>query len=219
MANPVYSYKIEYPSDGIAPGERLPVLFTLHGKGSNEDDMAGLAANLGTRFIRIHIRGNLEAGGGYQYYVLRGLGNPVRESFDAAISQLQDFIAYATGTYPIDEKKRYILGFSQGAILAMTLALTMGDGLKGIAALNGYIPDFVKGEYELKPVRDMSIFISHGEFDPVFPVRIAYETESYFKPLAPDLTFRIYPSGHGVTPENRQDIADWLEQDANRKQS
>ncbi|MDF2938075.1 MAG: esterase [Paenibacillaceae bacterium] len=161
--------------------------------------------------------GSLESGRGFQYYTLRGLGNPDRESFDTAIKQLKDFIAYATDTYPIDVSKRYILGFSQGAILAMTLAMTLGDGLKGIIALNGYVPEFVKHEYTLRPLSGTSLFISHGEMDQVFPVRIAYETESYFRPIAPNLTFRIYPAGHGVTEENRQDIAAWLEQEISIK--
>ncbi len=216
MKQPAFTYKMELPPGGVRPNEQLPALFTLHGMGSNEEDMAGLTSAIGSRFIRIHIRGSLEAGRGFQYYTLRGLGNPDRESFDTAIRQLKDFIAYATDAYPIDAGKRYILGFSQGAILAMTLALTLGDGVKGIVALNGYVPEFVKSEYTLQPLSGTSLFISHGELDQVFPVRIAYETESFFRPLARELTFRIYPAGHGVTEENRQDIGNWLEQELSK---
>ena len=63
----------------------------------------------------------------------------------------------------------------------MTLALTMGDQLKGIVALNGYVPDFVKTEYPLRSVKDVSVFVSHGQYDSVFPVRIGHKTASYFK--------------------------------------
>ena len=74
-----------------------------------------------------------------------------------------------------------MLGFSQGAILSMTLALTMGDQLKGIVALNGYVPEFVKTDYRLRSIEGRIVFISHGEFDSVFPVRIGHETAAYFK--------------------------------------
>lgn len=211
--NSPYEYDIRYPAS-YDPNRRYPAVFTLHGKGSNERNMYGLVEPLADEFILIGIRGDLILGAGYQYYELRSLGNPLRESFDRAVGRLEAFLAYATERYPIDAGRRYLLGFSQGAILSMTLALTMGDALKGIVALNGYVPEFVKTEYPLKSVRDVSLFVSHGEFDSVFPARIGRETAAYFKELAPKLTFKLYPSDHGVTPDNQRDFVLWLRQDA-----
>ena len=43
----------------------------------------------------------------------------------------------------------------------MTLGLTLGNKIKGIVALSGYIPAFVKEEYEIKPVDQViSIYFS-----------------------------------------------------------
>lgn len=211
--NPFYQYDIHLPAN-MDPDKRYPVVFTLHGKGSNERNMFGLIATLADDFIIIGIRGNLPLGAGYQYYDLKSLGNPIREMFDEAVKQLEAFIHYATEKYPIDPGKRYLLGFSQGAILSMTLALTMGDQLSGIVALNGYVPDFVKTEYPLRSVKDVSIFISHGEYDSVFPVRIGHETASYFKDQTLRLTFKLYPTDHGVSEENQLDVLNWLKHDA-----
>ncbi|TLS51249.1 esterase [Paenibacillus antri] len=211
--NSVYEYDVHLPAK-MDPEKRYPVVFTLHGKGSNERNMFGFVAPLADNFIIIGIRGNLPLGAGYQYYDLKSLGNPVREMFDEAVKQLEAFIQYATDRYPIDPDRRYLLGFSQGAILSMTLALTMGDRLKGIVALNGYVPDFVKAEYPLRSVGDVSVFVSHGEYDSVFPVRIGHETAAYFKELTPRLTFRLYPTDHGVSEENQFDVLQWLKEDA-----
>ncbi|MEV5030268.1 alpha/beta hydrolase [Paenibacillus sp. LPE1-1-1.1] len=211
--NPVYQYDIHLPVN-LDPDKKYPTLFTLHGKGSNESNMFGLVASLADDFIIIGIRGNLPLGAGYQYYDLKSLGNPIREMFDKAANQLEAFIHYATEKYPIDPRKRYLLGFSQGAILSMTLALTMGDQLKGIVALNGYVPDFVKTEYLLRSVKDVSVFITHGEYDSVFPVRIGRETAAYFEDKTQRLTFKIYPTDHGVSEENQLDALHWLKQDA-----
>jgi phospholipase/carboxylesterase len=90
----------------------------------------------------------------------------------------------------------------------------MGDRLKGIVALNGYVPDFVKTEYSLRSVADVSVFVSHGEYDSIFPVRIGHETAAYFTSLSPRLTFRIYPTDHGVSEENQLDALNWLKADA-----
>lgn len=176
--------------------------------------MHDFVSSLAEEFMIISIRGNLPVGNGFQYYGLKSLGNPIREMFDKAVEQLEIFIEYATDRYPIDAGKRYVLGFSQGAILAMTLALSMGNRLKGIVALNGYIPEFVKQEYPLRSIRDVSIFISHGEYDSVFPVRIGHETAQYLKELAPGLTFRLYPTDHTVSEENRLDFLNWLKADS-----
>ncbi|RUS47893.1 alpha/beta hydrolase [Cohnella sp. AR92] len=210
---PFYEYDIHLPVK-LDPSKKYPVVFTLHGKGSNEKNMYGLVEPLKEEFILIGIRGNLRLGIGYQYYDLRSLGNPIREQFDEAAKRLEAFIAYATENYPIDPAKRYLLGFSQGAILSMTLALTMGDKLKGIVALNGYVPDFVKTEYPLRSVREVSIFISHGEYDSVFPVRIGHETAAYFKDLSSRLDFHLYPTDHGVSEANQRDFLEWLKRDA-----
>lgn len=211
--NPSYQYDIQLPTH-MDPDKRYATIFTLHGKGSNEKNMFGLAAPVSDDFIIVGIRGNLILGAGFQYYELKSLGNPIREMFDQAVQQLEAFIHYATEKYPIDATKRYLLGFSQGAILSMTLALTMGDQLKGIVALNGYVPDFVKTEYALKSIQDVSVFVSHGEFDSVFPIRIGHETAAYFENQTSRLTFKTYPTDHGVSEENQRDFVNWLKKDA-----
>lgn len=211
--NPAYHYDIQLPAH-MDPKKKYPTIFTLHGKGSNEKNMVGLVAPVSDDFIIVGIRGNLTLGAGFQYYELKSLGNPIREMFDQSVHQLEAFIDYATAKYPIDVTKRYLLGFSQGAILSMTLALTMGDQLKGIVALNGYVPDFVKTEYPLKSVREVSVFISHGEFDSIFPIRIGHETAAYFENQTSRLTFKTYPTDHGVSEENQRDFVKWLKSDA-----
>jgi phospholipase/carboxylesterase len=210
---PVYEYDIRFP-DGYDPDRTYPTIFTLHGRGSNERNMAGLTEPLSEAFITISIRGHLTLGAGYQYYELRSLGNPIRETFDAAVKQLEAFIHYATGEYAVDPKRRYLLGFSQGAILSMTLALAMGEQLRGIVALNGYVPDFVKEEYPLRSVKDISVFISHGEYDRVFPLRVGQETAAFFESRTERLAFKTYAEDHGVSEENQRDFTDWLYRDA-----
>ncbi|WP_223066081.1 alpha/beta hydrolase [Paenibacillus caui] len=209
---PAYKYELHLPA-GFDPNRKYPAIFTLHGKGSNERNMYSLVSPLSESFIMIGIRGNLPLGSGFQYYELKSLGHPIRELFDEAVRQLDAFIDYATDKYPIDPQRRYLLGFSQGAILSASLALTMGSRLKGIVALNGYIPGFVKTEYPLQSVRDVSVFISHGEYDPVFPLEIGRETAAYFQNRTPHLAFKTYPTGHEVSLDNQRDFVNWLKAD------
>lgn len=213
--NAPYQYDVSLPA-GYEDNrqQNYPVIFTLHGKGSDERNMLPLVQPLVGDFIIIGIRGDLPIGMGYQYYELKSLGNPIREQFDRAITGLRQFIDATSGAYRIDKSRRYLLGFSQGAILSLTLALTMGDALKGIVALNGYIPGFVKTEYPHGNVEKVSVLITHGEYDSVFPIPIGRETSAYMQELAPRTVFATYPSDHGVSPQNQRDLVAWLREDA-----
>lgn len=211
MKSPM-SYKIIFPSN-MEEGKKYPVVYAMHGIGSNEENILGLVEHLKDDFILIGIRGPIIQGNGFAYFTIEGFGKPHREVFDQSIEQLEAFFDYAAQAYPIDEKHQYMFGFSQGAILSMTLALSMGNKIKGIIALNGYVPKFVKEEYPIKPTEDLSIYISHGEFDPIFPVQIGKENEEYFQSRCENVRFTTYPVGHEVSPENLQDFTQWLYQD------
>lgn len=207
-----FTYKIQLP-ENMESGKKYPVIYTLHGMGSNEQNMFTLTDGMNKDFIIVGIRGNLPQGHGFSYFYIKSFGNPERDLFDRSVNQLKEFFQYATNSYPIDSSRQYLLGFSQGAILAMTLALVLGDEIKGIAALNGYIPEFVAEEYLIQPSILTSVFISHGEFDTIFPVSIGYKNHDFFLTRTDKVLFKTYPVGHEVSVENIHDLQEWIYQD------
>jgi phospholipase/carboxylesterase len=120
-----YVYKTLLPSV-IEDGKKYPVVFALHGIGYNEQHMLAVVEELKEEFILIGIRGDLPYEEGYAYYYLKEYGNPERKLFDDSIDKLKEFIEYTFQQYPIDSDRVYFIGFSQGAILSMTLALALG---------------------------------------------------------------------------------------------
>lgn len=207
-----YSYIVRLPNN-LDPTQKYPAIFAMHGMGSNEQDLLSLLEDLESEFIIISIRGNLPQGNGYSYFYIKSIGNPERKLFDQAVQQLEQFIVDATDQYPIDKNRRYLLGFSQGAILSMTLALTMGEQIKGIVALNGYIPLFVQNEYPKRQSKNMSVFISHGKFDQIFPSQLGEDNYNYFRHISDHVEYKLYSAGHEVSQENVIDITNWLRQD------
>lgn len=194
----------------VDPNKRYPALFLIHGKGSNERNMFDIVHGLEEEFYIFSIRGHIPQRPGYSFFTFKIYGHPDREGFDQGINLLESFIAYAAEQYPIDHSHLYLLGFSQGAVASMTLALTMGENIKGIVALSGYIPKFVKDEYELKPVNNVSVFISHGEDDQVLPYQWGDSAQEYFKEKGAPVTFHSYQAGHTVSLENQLDFKMWL---------
>lgn len=202
-------YELRKPSH-IDPNKKYPAIFVMHGMGSNEQNMLPVVEGLDEKFYIFSIRGPLSQPPGFAYFTIQGYGKPHREVFDQAISQLTNFIDYATATYPVDLEYIYLLGFSQGAILSKTLGLTLGKRIKGIVALSGYIPEFVKEEFSSKPLNQLSLFISHGEYDNVLPYEWGLESNRFFQALDAKVTFKSYTEGHTVSIKNQEDFINWI---------
>ncbi|RLL47768.1 esterase [Oceanobacillus piezotolerans] len=210
--NATLHYEIRKPAN-IQSGKQYPALFLIHGMGSNEQDLLPLTHGLEESCFVFSIRGPIDQPPGYAFFTIEGFGKPHRSSFDEAISKLIQFIDYTCEEYPIESDKLYLMGFSQGAILSMSLGLVLGDKrVKGIAALSGYIPEIVKKDYDKKPVGEISIFISHGEQDPALPFTWAPESVRVYSEMGANVTFRKYQAGHTVTQENYQDLRKWFQE-------
>ncbi|MBM6616297.1 alpha/beta hydrolase [Bacillus suaedaesalsae] len=202
-------YEVRKPNH-IDPIKRYPAIFLMHGMGSNERNMLSLLDGLEEQFYIFSIRGHLNQPPGYAYFTIQGYGKPHRDVFDEAITRLSSFIDYTIEQYNIDTNNLFLLGFSQGAILSETLALTLVNKIKGIVALSGYIPAFVKEEYTIKKVTDLSVFISHGKHDQVLPYEWGVESKEYFEQLGARVTFRSYEEPHAVSLQNQQDLINWI---------
>ncbi|WP_413375785.1 alpha/beta hydrolase [Alkalihalobacillus sp. 1P02AB] len=211
-------YELRQPRNMI-PGEKYPALFVMHGIGSNEQNMLTLVNGLEDSCFIFSVRGHLPQGPGFSYFTIQGYGKPNREVFDEGIQKLTNFIDYASLKYEIDLEQVYLLGFSQGAIVAMTLAMTLGNKIKGVVALSGYIPQFVKEEYKLKLGEHLSVFISHGEYDQVLPYEWGKENVDCFTKFGVPVTFKTYPEGHTVSEKNLQDFKSWILADLRNNES
>ncbi|SES10355.1 alpha/beta hydrolase [Psychrobacillus sp. OK032] len=191
--------------------KKYPALFLMHGMGSNEQDLVGLVSSLKNKCHIFSIRGPINQPPGYAYFTIEGFGKPHRTVFDQVVKDLQSFIENTIEEFPIDSEQIYLFGFSQGAILSQSLALVMGNVVKGIVALSGYIPAFVKEEYAIQPVDKLNAFISHGELDNKLPFEWGVASKDYFTEQGANVTFKSYPVAHGVSSENHQDLIAFLE--------
>lgn len=204
-----FTYKYIAPT---TKGNDQPSLFLFHGMGSNEEDLLQLVKEFQGSHHIFSLRGPIIFNPGYAFFTSEEEGIPDRQVFDKVVTYLHQFIAEAIQEYSLDQSKISLIGFSQGAVLAQTLALTMGSLIKGVAALSGYLPDFVKEEYRKHPVDHLKMFISHGEYDYVVPSHWGLESKNYFEGLEANVTFKTYEDGHGVVPENQLDLVNFLKQ-------
>lgn len=196
---------------------KAPVLFLLHGYGSNEEDLFSFAPELPEDLCIISIRApfNLQPFG-YAWYSIhfdapQGKWNDVEQAVETR-ERLRSFINEAIEAYDLDETRINLLGFSQGSILGYALALSYPQQFRSIVALSGYIDrempvaDFMKKDHS-----KLEIYASHGQLDPVIPISWAQQTADFLAQLdLKSFQFREFPVGHGVSAENFRDFKNWL---------
>ncbi|EON71728.1 alpha/beta hydrolase [Lysinibacillus sphaericus] len=207
--NTPFTFKHTQPSN-MDPHKKYPAIFLLHGMGSNEHDLPQLVQNFKEQCHIFSLRGPITQKPGYAFFTIQEVGKPDRAIFDQVLVALQRFMLEAIEEYQIDPHKVYVVGFSQGAVLAQSLAFVMGNLIRGVVALSGYMPKFVTEEYAIRPINHLQIFISHGDYDYVIPSQWGVESKEMFEQFGARVTFKQYPDGHGVTPENMQDLGVFL---------
>lgn len=182
----------------------------MHGMGSNEQDLLPLVSGFEEQMFIFSIRGPIYQPPGYAFFSFKEFGNPDRESFDKTINILNQFFTYAEENYPIDANQYYLMGFSQGAILSMSLGVLFDDKIKGIIALSGYVPPFIRDEHKNKSLQNLNIYISHGVADEVLSFQWGKEASEFFTNTGAHVSFNSYQTGHWVSEENFTDLTQWL---------
>lgn len=196
--------------------DKTPILFMLHGYGSNEEDLFSFASELPEELFIVSIRApyNLEPYG-YAWYAINFDAEQGKWSDDEqAISsreKIVQFIEEACKAYHLDNENITLLGFSQGTILSYAVALSYPEKIKNIIALSGYINEGILLEdFENKNHSNLNFYSSHGQVDPVIPIEWAQRAPEFLNRLGITNIFEEFPVGHGVAPQNFYSFRDWL---------
>lgn len=192
------------------PNENYPALFLLHGMGSNEQDLLQLVAPLTTPCHIFAIQGPIAHKPGYAFFQIGDNEQPVRATFDKVVLALQQFVLQAIEKYPIDINHVYLMGFNQGAVLAQSVLFTLGKIVKGAVLLSGFMPDFVREDYVKKDISEVALFIAHGQYDYIYPIKLGHQSVDFLEQCNAAVTFCEFPDGHGVTPQVQQELVAFL---------
>ena len=196
--------------------DKNPLLLLLHGYGSNEADLFAFATELPDEYYVVSARAPYDMMyGSYAWYAI---------NFDADENKFSDmeqaiesrdriaaFIDELVDAYSVDKDNVTLVGFSQGSILSYAVALSYPEKVKQVAALSGYIHGGMAVEHFMEnDFSNLRIFASHGTVDQVIPVDWARKTKPFLDNLKIENTYKEYPVGHGVAPQNFFDFRAWL---------
>ncbi|HMA33496.1 MAG TPA: alpha/beta fold hydrolase, partial [Chloroflexia bacterium] len=156
-------------------GGTPPLLLLLHGVGSNEHDLISLAPALDPRFHVVSLRAphTLEPGSYAWFHVVFTPEGPQHNSAEAEASRelLIDTIPALVAATATDPQRVYLLGFSQGAIMSLSLALTEPNLIAGVVAMSGRTLPEVRDRLGRAPdLQGLPVLVVHGTQDTVLPI-------------------------------------------------
>jgi len=198
--------------------DKNPLLLLLHGYGSNDSDLFSFASELPDEYYVISARAPYDLQyGSYAWYAINfdADQNKFSDHDQAILSRdlVVKFIEQIKVKFPIDSSNITLIGFSQGSILSYSIALSYPNIVQRVGALSGYLNLEINIEnYPNNDFSNLKIFASHGTVDQVIPVEWARKIDPILKSLGINSTYKEYPIGHGVSPQNFFDLKDWLQE-------
>jgi phospholipase/carboxylesterase len=204
---------MQFPaSSAPSPDSVFPTILSLHGRGSNESDLLGLADYLPKNFLWVSPRGAFTLGvDSYEWFQITQVGKPDPTRLANALNTIDKFIDEIIEAYPVDKNKLYLLGFSQGSIISMSYALTRPQRVAGVVAQSGYIPHESGLQIDEAGVKGKPFILTHGAQDPMLPVDWARRSRDTLQRLETNLEYHEFNMGHNVTAESLGVIHTWLE--------
>jgi phospholipase/carboxylesterase len=193
-----------------APGlSRTLVL--LHGYGADERDLLPIAHELDPRLRAISLQGPIALSGPMRAWFNLSQDLQGRISFDpgearaavqAAIGAIEQVAAGSS--------RPLLLGFSQGAGIALGAALLRPDLVSGVLSFSGVARALEDRDHApLEELKGLRVFAAHGLEDPLLPISLGRGLRDELIRLGVAVEWHEYPMGHMVTPEEIDDARAW----------
>lgn len=181
------------------------ILLMLHGRGATAEDIISVSYELNLQNTHI-VAPQATNSTWYPNSFL----SPVQQNepwLSSALQLLKNLLdeIVAAG---FKSRQVYILGFSQGACLALEFAARNAQPFGGVIAFTGgLIGDVLKKENYSGNFEKAKIFIGTSDIDPHVPLARSEESKTILGNLGADVTLKVYPSmAHTII----EDEIDWV---------
>ena len=191
------------------------LVILLHGLGADAADFRPLARALAPGLPQAELLvpdgfHPFDGGGpGRQWFSVRGVTEANRLArVKEAVAEVSRYADAELGKRGLAADRLVLVGFSQGAIVAASLALHRRPAPAALVLLSGRVAD------DATPVAgtlSLPVLVAHGTADPVMPVALVEPGVRTLTAWGAQVTTRLYPGlGHEVSPEELRDVQAFL---------
>ena len=176
----------------------------LHGVGANGDDLISLAPIFAeelpdTQFIAPNGPEKFHAGnGGYQWFPYwEHTHQQIIQGCEKAADNVAEYLYQVADELRLNPADMILLGFSQGAMVAIQTALTMQDNIGAVLAFSGGLLKVDITEFEVRS--QPPVCLIHGSDDDVVPCQMSEVSSHILHGLHVPAEFhRINGLGHSI---------------------
>jgi predicted esterase len=194
-----------------------PFLIALHGYGANKRQMMREARAMAPPGFTIaslqgfhqHMKDPREPGGPLRFGFGWLTNFKAEESVALHHQAVLDLIAEQVDRGIADERRIFLLGFSQTCAMNFRFAFTHPEVLRGVIGICGGLP----GDWETSDLykkTEASVLYLSGTRDEFYPPERVADYEERLKLRAGDVEWRAHDAGHEFVQSMRDDVRAWL---------
>lgn len=200
----------------LSCGKAVYLVVLLHGRGADGDDLIDLALNWQpilpkAEFLAAHAPFPCDqAPQGRRWFSVE---DPAPEKILAGIrtaaEMLDSFLDDLLAKRRLDDSHLALVGFSQGAIMALHVGLRRQKPIGAVVAFSGVLhsADVLEAEIRSRP----PVLLIHGDADPVTPVASLAKARATLEAAAVPVTSVARPKlGHSIDDEGVKLAGDFL---------
>ncbi|TFD06566.1 alpha/beta hydrolase [Cryobacterium sp. TMT1-66-1] len=198
-----------------------PVLLMLHGTGGDEQQISGLAAALNPTATVLAPRGRAAENGMNRWF--RRLSEGVFDTEDVArrADDLAGFLVWARDYYELGDRSLVAVGFSNGANIALALALLHPEVVARVIAFSGMHPLDVSADASeveraigarvaASELAASAVLLLNGHSDPMAPLASVQSLVEVLEAQGARVQQELRAGGHGIAESDVAAAVAWL---------
>lgn len=187
----------------------------LHGLGADGYDLEPVAQLLGLSGVRhifphapvrpVTINGGMAM---RAWYDIAAPNLSLREDGDGMLASARQVIELINRLQKDSGLPVVLSGFSQGAVIALVIAVLEAQKLRGVVAMSGYVPDILSSS--LSALQGTAILMAHGKQDEVVPYQLGKTGAERMLGAGVNVAWHSYEMPHAICQQEILDMGVWL---------
>lgn len=193
-----WPFRVQQPSESPS---RARLMLVLHGYLGNENVMWVLTKPIPKSYILLAPRAPVQLGPDqYSWHAIAPQW-PDMDTYRPLGEALLQRVDHWVKTQGLTIPQYDVMGFSQGAVMALALSILYPERIRKAALLAGFLPQSWKAQLPAAPdaLADKAFFIAHGTQDEVVPIAKAHQAAEWLKEKGADVTFCEADTGHKLS--------------------